>query len=227
MEYAMQIDPVRRRSNGTVDIDSYRRDALMLREQTRTEFFRSIARAFQPFTGGVAIIVAYCFALHLMFPMPAVAEVPEAIAARGEVLITTVHAVGAQVYECKANSDGRLNWQFREPIATLFMAGKTVGRHYAGPNWEMTDGSAVRGKAVSGQSPGEGPSDIPLLKLDATPWRGAGLLSHTATVQRLNTRGGVASGTACDSAGTFLSVPYPADYAFFRKAADPLSLQSH
>ncbi|MGB8104860.1 MAG: hypothetical protein WCF47_11335, partial [Pseudolabrys sp.] len=100
----MQIDPVRRRSNGTVDIDSYRRDALMSREQTRTEFFRSIARAVQPFIGSVAVIVAYFFALRLMFPMPAVAEVPEAIAARGEVLITTLHAVGAQVYECKADS---------------------------------------------------------------------------------------------------------------------------
>jgi len=222
----MQIDPVRRRSNGTVYIDGYRRDALMLREQTRTEFFRSIARAVRPFIGGAAIVVAYFFALRLMFPMPAVAEVPEAIAARGEVLIATVHAVGAQVYECKENSDGRLNWQFREPIATLFMAGKTVGRHYAGPNWEMTDGSAVRGK-VTGQSPGESPNDIALLKLDATPWRGAGLLSHISTIQRLNTRGGVANETACDSAGTFLSVPYTADYAFYRKAADPLSPQSH
>jgi len=105
------------------------------------------------------------------------------------------------------------------------MAGKTVGRHYAGPNWEMTDGSAVRGK-VAGQSPGESPNDIPLLKLDATPWRGAGLLSHIATIQRLNTRGGVANETVCDSAGTFLSVPYTADYAFYRKTADPLSPQS-
>jgi hypothetical protein len=226
MEAAMQIDPIRRRSNGTIDIDSYRRDALMLREQTRTEFFRSIGRAVQPFVGGVAIIIAYCFALHLMFPMPAVAEVPEAIAARGEVLITTVHAVGAQVYECKAGSDGRLTWQFREPIATLFMAGKTVGRHYAGPNWEMTDGSAVRGK-VAAQTAGEGPNDIPLVKLDATSWRGAGLLSNITTIQRLNTRGGAAAAGTCDSAGAFLSVPYAADYAFYRKAADPLSPQSH
>jgi hypothetical protein len=100
MEYAMQIDPVRRRSNGTVDIDSYRRDALMLREQTRMEIFRGIARAVQPFIGGVAIIVAYCFALRLMFPMPAVAEVPEAIAARGEVLVTTLHAVGGAWKGC-------------------------------------------------------------------------------------------------------------------------------
>jgi hypothetical protein len=218
----MQIDFVRRRSNGTIDIDSYRRDALAL----RMEFYRSIGRAVHPFIGGVAIIVAYTLALRLMFPMPAVAEGPEAIAARGEVLVTTVHAVGAQVYECKSGADGRLTWQFREPVATLLMAGKTVGRHYAGPNWELTDGSAVRGK-VTDQSPGEGPNDIALLKLDATPWRGAGLLSNATTIQRVNTRGGVASATACDSAGTFLSVPYTADYAFYRKAGDPLSPQSH
>ena len=48
----------------------------------------------------------------------------------------TLHAEGAQVYECKAGSDGKLAWAFREPIATLLLDGKTVGRHYAGPNWE-------------------------------------------------------------------------------------------
>ncbi len=35
------------------------------------------------------------------------------------------------------------SWTFREPIATLLDDGKTVGRHYAGPNWEDNDGSAV------------------------------------------------------------------------------------
>jgi Protein of unknown function (DUF3455) len=116
----MQIEPVRRRSNGTIDIDSYRRDARVLREQTRAEFFRNAGRAVHPFIGGMAIIVAYAFALHLIFPGPAVADVPEAIAARGEVLATTVHAVGAQIYECKPDSSGNLTWQFREPIAALF-----------------------------------------------------------------------------------------------------------
>src|SRR5262249_52761158 len=156
------------------------------------------------------------------FPMPAVAEVPEAIAARGEVLVTTVHAVGAQIYECKPDSTGTLTWQFREPIAALIMSGKTVGRHYAGPNWELTDGSAVRGKVVA-QAPGEGPNDIMLLKLEATPWRGAGQFSNITTIQRINTRGGVVNTVSCDSAGTFFSAPYTADYAFYRKAADPLS----
>src|SRR5215813_6869341 len=77
------------------------------------------------------------------------AQVPDAIAAPGETAIVTLHAEGAQVYECKAGSDGKLAWAFREPIATLLLDGKTVGRHYAGPNWEHADGSAVVGKAVA------------------------------------------------------------------------------
>src|SRR5215211_6579976 len=78
---------------------------------------------------------------------------PDAIAAPGETAVLTMHAEGAQVYECKAGTDGKLAWAFREPIATLLAGGKTIGRHYAGPNWEHADGSAVVGKA-SGNAPG-------------------------------------------------------------------------
>ena len=110
-----------------------------------------------------------------------------------------------------------MTWQFREPIATLIIDGKTVGRHFAGPAWEMTDGSAVSAK-VSAQAPGATPDDIPLLRLDVATRHGSGLLSGVTTVQRLHTRGGRAD-AACDSPGTFLSVPYSADYAFYKKAA--------
>ncbi len=82
----------------------------------------------------------------------AAAEVPDAIAAPGEILVATIQAAGAQIYECKSNSAGRLGWQFREPIATLFQAGQTVGRHYAGPNWEMADGSAVIAKVAGARA---------------------------------------------------------------------------
>src|SRR5262245_2148623 len=76
------------------------------------------------------------------------AQLPEAIAAPGETIVATLHAEGAQVYECKAEAGGGLVWQFREPIATLLQDGKTVGRHYAGPSWEYGDGSAVVGKVA-------------------------------------------------------------------------------
>src|SRR3954467_3693622 len=101
----------------------------------------------------------------LAVPCLAEAQVPGAIAAPGETAVLTVHAEGAQVYECKAGADGKLGWAFREPIATLFVACKTGGRHYGGPNWEHADGSAVAGKAV-GNAPGATANDIPWLKLE-------------------------------------------------------------
>jgi hypothetical protein len=140
---------------------------------------------------------------------------PDAIAAPGATVVLTVHAEGAQVYECKAGTDGRLTWAFREPIATLMADGKTVGRHYAGPNWEHSDGSAVVGKTI-GNAPGATASDIPWLKLDVASRRGSGILSDVTTVQRINTKGGKLEG-ACDSAGSYRSAPYSADYVFLRK----------
>jgi hypothetical protein len=140
---------------------------------------------------------------------------PDAIAAAGETIVLSVHAEGAQVYECKAGADGKSAWAFREPIATLIVEGKTIGRHYAGPNWEHSDGSAVVGKAI-GNAPGTTPSDIPWLKLQVTSSRGSGVLTGVTTVQRINTQGGKLEG-ACDKAGSFKSAPYSADYVFLRK----------
>jgi hypothetical protein len=147
--------------------------------------------------------------------LAAEAPLPDAIAAPGEAMALTVHAEGAQVYECKAGTDGKTAWAFREPVATLMADGKTVGRHYAGPNWEHSDGSAVVGKAV-GNAPGATANDIPWLKLEVISRRGSGVLSSVTTVQRINTQGGKLEG-ACDKAGTFRSAPYSADYVFLRK----------
>jgi hypothetical protein len=145
------------------------------------------------------------------------AQIPPAIAAPGETVVATLHAEGAQVYECKAGNDGKLAWAFREPIATLLLDGKTVGRHYAGPNWEHADGSAVTGKVVA-NAPGKGAGDIPWLKLEVTAQRGSGTLSGVTTVQRINTAGGAHAG-ACEKAGAFHSAPYAADYVFLKKGS--------
>ncbi|WP_128926662.1 DUF3455 domain-containing protein [Bradyrhizobium guangxiense] len=156
----------------------------------------------------------------LIGPAAAAEPLPEAIAAPGESLVLSVHAEGAQVYECKAAADGKLAWAFREPVATLLAEGKTVGRHYAGPTWELADSSAVVGKMVgrlaianaSGQT-----TDIPWLKLEVTSHRGTGLLSDVTTVQRVHTKGGWLNDDPCGTAGTFQSLPYSADYIFLKK----------
>ena len=143
-------------------------------------------------------------------------KLPDAIAAPGETVVLSAHAEGAQVYECKAGGDGKLAWTFREPIASLLVDGKTVGRHYAGPTWENVDGSAVVGK-VMGNAPGATANDIAWLKLQVTASHGKGVLTGVTTVQRINTRGGKLEGS-CDKAGSFKSAPYSADYVFLRKA---------
>ncbi|QPF82755.1 DUF3455 domain-containing protein [Bradyrhizobium genosp. L] len=156
----------------------------------------------------LALLLLTGSAAHAAEPLPA------AIAVSGETTVLTVHAEGAQVYECKAVTDGNLAWSFREPVATLIEGGRTVGRHYAGPNWEDVDGSAVTGR-TTGEAPGATASDIPWLKLAVISRRGEGVLSTVSTVQRINTSGGKLAG-ACDKSGELKSAPYSADYVFLR-----------
>lgn len=144
------------------------------------------------------------------------AEVPQTIATTNMTQVAKVHAEGAQIYECKLDARGNNTWQFREPVATLLVKGKTVGRHYAGPRWELIDGSAI-GAEVVGRQPGETPNDIPLLKLKVTAQNNVGRLAEATVVQRLNTSGGVLEG-ACTTPGAFRSVPYTADYTFLKPA---------
>jgi Protein of unknown function (DUF3455) len=142
------------------------------------------------------------------------ASLPAAIAAPGQTAVLTTHAVGTQIYECKAGADGKLAWTFHEPAATLMAQDKIVGHHSAGPSWELSDGSAVVGK-VAGSAPGTSPNDITWLKLDVISHGGTGTLSDVTTVQRINTVGGVLTGE-CDRAGAPRSMPYSADYVFLR-----------
>jgi hypothetical protein len=145
----------------------------------------------------------------------------EVVAVRDGARITTVHADGAQIYVCKQTWEESpsqvpaLTWQFREPIAALSSNGMSIGRHYAGPNWDYFDGSGVKGKVVA-SAPGATENDIPWLKLDVVEHRGDGILSNVTAVQRINTKGGVALGI-CEIAGSLLIVPYSADYVFVRQ----------
>lgn len=143
------------------------------------------------------------------------AQLPDAIAALDAAPLVTLHAEGAQIYECKTGSDGELTWTFREPIASLMLDGRTVGRHYAGPTWEHVDGSSVQAKVV-GNAPGATANDIAWLKLEVVERRGTGALTGADIIQRINTASGVLHGS-CERAGSLRSVAYSADYVFRRK----------
>lgn len=160
------------------------------------------------------VISAMLAATTLTF-VPARADDTQAtVAAPIGTVVKTVHAVGAQIYECKTDGHSGLAWTFREPIATLIADGQTVGRHFAGPSWEMADGSLIVGKVV-GKAPGASSGDIPWLKLAVSQHQGSGILDDVTTVQRITTMGGNRAGP-CPSAGSLVAEPYSADYVFSR-----------
>jgi hypothetical protein len=162
-----------------------------------------------------ATLVLLLLSTPLVSAPAAETPLPEALAAPGETVVLTAHAEGMQTYECKAGTDGRLAWAFREPVATLVADHKIVGRHFAGPTWLLSGGSAVVGK-VAASTPGATANDIAWLKLDVVSRSGSGMLSNVTTVQRINTVGGQLDG-ACDRPGDGRSIPYTADYVFLRK----------
>ena len=169
--------------------------------------------------GGQRLIHAAALAATL-FPTGSRSEsyqLPEAVAAIGLRVVATLHAEGAQIYECVADKSGALSWAFREPVATLIdETGQTIGRHYRGPHWELNDGSLLNAKAA-GNAPGASAADIPLLKLAATALSPKGQLANVTVVQRLLTKGGVATGP-CEKAGVYKSVAYSAAYVFLAPA---------
>jgi Protein of unknown function (DUF3455) len=162
-------------------------------------------------------IIAFALLLSGPFAGSAVAEtpLPASIAAPGETVVLSVHAVGMQLYECRPGADGKLAWTFTAPQATLTVDGKVVGHHGAGPSWELDDGSAITGKAV-GNAPGASANDIPWLKLEVATHTGSGKLSDVTSVQRINTVGGVLK-DSCDRQGAGRGMPYAADYVFLKK----------
>jgi Protein of unknown function (DUF3455) len=133
-----------------------------------------------------------------------------------EQLLLQVHAKGDQVYICQEGVT-QFAWTLKAPDAQLFSKeGKALGKHFAGPSWEATDGSRVTGKAIA-NAPSQDPDAIPWLLVNVVSHEGNGVLSRATTIQRLNTKGGKAPATGCDSAhmGQEVRVPYSADYLFY------------
>lgn len=132
----------------------------------------------------------------------------------GDVVVVRLDAAGSQVYECRAAENAAPAWVFREPKAELYLDGLPLGRHFAGPTWELADGSNVGGRAVASLAAPK-PSDIPWLRLAVVSRVGDGTLTPATIVKRIDTSGGVLAGP-CPSAGAVKEVPYRAVYVFVR-----------
>jgi Protein of unknown function (DUF3455) len=133
-----------------------------------------------------------------------------------EQLLFQVHAKGDQIYICQEGAT-EFVWGLKAPDAQLFdKDGKPFGRHFAGPSWEAKDGSRVTGKAIV-NVPSPDADSIPWLLVDIMSHDGSGVLSRATTIRRLNTKGGKAPASGCDSvnAGKEVRVPYSADYFFY------------
>jgi hypothetical protein len=76
----------------------------------------------------------------------AVAELPDAITAPGEPGDDRSLRSRSNLRDVSSTPSGNLVWQFREPIAALFVSGKTTRPALCGPTWELIDGSVVRRK---------------------------------------------------------------------------------
>lgn len=138
----------------------------------------------------------------------------------GNTLAFSFDGVGVQIYTCSATSSG-YGWVFTAPEATLYDAqGHVAGSHYAGPTWEYRDGSKVVGKKVAAFT--ADPTAIPDLLLIAVSHEGDGRMSEVTYIQRLDTVGGIAPATGCDSTtvGATARVDYTATYYFYRASDD-------
>ncbi len=128
-------------------------------------------------------------------------------------------AKGVQVYECRAlaGEPGKFEWAFKAPEAELFDAqGHKVGRHYAGPTWELTDSGKVVGKLKAKADAPDG-KGVPWLLLDVASHEGTGVMAKVQSIQRVGTVGGKTPVEAADQtkAGQERRVEYSATYVFY------------
>ena len=151
---------------------------------------------------------------------PSAANPPAQVAVpSGQVLLLKAIAIGVQNYACSEGKSG-LEWTFKGPQAELTdEAGRAIGKHYAGPTWEASDGSKVVGRVVSSID-SESRDAIAQLLLVSTENSGSGVFANVKSIQRLETTGGLPPKEPCqrDQLGRLVQSPYTATYYFYADA---------
>jgi hypothetical protein len=136
------------------------------------------------------------------------AEQPSVEPPAGATLLLIATGKGSQIYTCSGG-----HWTLKAPDARLLdEQGQTIGTHFAGPTWRLTDGSEVKGKMIVSR-PAQDPSSVPSLLVQAIPASGTGKFADVSYIQRTDTHGGAAGTDPCTSGEK--RVPYTAKYSFY------------
>jgi Protein of unknown function (DUF3455) len=156
----------------------------------------------------------------LVYAQDTTSTVPANLAVpQGNTLALALEADGVQIYRCQESTEtkGTFAWTFVAPEADLMNdANERVGFHYAGPTWEIKDGSWVAGKVMERADSPDG--SIPWLLLQGVSPQGNGALGKISFVQRLDTVGGMApSADTCTTEHDqqVARIPYSALYVFY------------
>jgi hypothetical protein len=146
--------------------------------------------------------------------IPAMAQETRLPPPQGARLLLETTARGVQIYSCEKGEPG-YRWIFVAPEADLFdTAGRQIGTHFAGPSWQLRDGSKIVGEVLAQAA---ALNAIPWLLLRAKSHEGNGGLSDAGLVRRVDTVGGTAPTAGCDAATapTRARLPYTARYLFY------------
>ena len=181
----------------------------------RSKLLKARSVAALAVVGAAAALVQVAFAGPGRPTVPTKIDVPA-----GNKPYLVGHAVGVQIYSCKATVGGYA-WTFVAPRADLYNdMGTLLVTHFAGPTWQARDGSYVVGSVVDRATVNA--NAIPWLLLSASSTEtgyDGDRLAATTYIQRLATTGGLApaAGT-CGAAtiGNTEEVPYTADYYFWK-----------
>lgn len=171
--------------------------------------------------GATALIMAAC--ARVAPPPKAYSQdtLPMAIMVpAGHTVVLETTATGMLNYECRPSATGPYAWVLISPQANLLdRTGKDVVA-YSGPpaRWTHIDGSSVVGNPIAVAPNGE--YTLPLQLSRAEPSMGSGVLQNVSFIQRIKTKGGVEKTKPCGASNTGekLTLPYQADYIFWRPA---------
>lgn len=152
---------------------------------------------------------------------PAPPPAPASLMPAGEREVERFATRGVRTYECRAKQADPSSavWAYTGAESDLLDAqGKPVGRHTFPPAvWELTDGSKLTGGEVRARVSAPESNSDPWILVSTRSTGGEGRLSKVTSLQRLNTFGGVAPATGCDtkSIGSKQRVSFTADFVFF------------